>query len=584
MTDIKFLKHLLPLAVSVALFACCDEKTDPVVPNKKPVLTLAEQIAKYKDIKEYVEEYAPGMTVGLGLDAGLYINDPVYKTVADRNFQIFTMGNAMKHSSVARPNGKLDFGTIDAFTALVPRDIDLYGHNFLWHTQQQQQYLKSLIAPSAQGGGSSSGQFDNVVSNSGFEQGTDGWSGFWGKFTYALEQPGRDGSGKAIRFTIGSDCVNMWDAQLFWTLNDYLVKGETYCYEFYARSDSGLTCQFLGQNADYDGIYKDMFTPGNDWTYFCGEFTLGENELADIERIGLQFGGEPGSKIWFDDFRFGKKNAQAASARSVNKTPEEKKEILLGAMESWIRQMAEHMGDRVVAWDVINEPIADGSNAWRGINNVFNGQDKAPVEGSSLNLNWASDHWYWGYYIGKEYAVKAFEYARKYCAPGAKLYVNDYNLEISPGKLDAIIAFANYIDSNNSTGAPLVDGLGTQMHVNVSVRKEQVDEMFRVMAATGKLVRITELDVAIGTEHPTLQQLNAQANTYKMIVRSYMENVPEAQRSGITLWTLSDAPGEHLYWLKGDSPNLFDANYVRKEAYKYFCDGIAGRNLAEDFN
>lgn len=36
-------------------------------------------------------------------------------------------------------------------------------------------------------------------------------------------------------------------------------------------------------------------------------------------------------------------------------------------------------------------------------------------------------------------------------------------------------------------------------------------------------------------------------------------------------------------WLKGDSPDLFDANYVRKEVYKYFCDGIAGRNLAEDF-
>ena len=375
----------------------------------------------------------------------------------------------------------------------------------------------------------------------------------------------------------------MWDAQLFWTLNSYLVKGETYCYEFYARSDSGLTCQFLGQNAEYDGIYKDMFTPGTDWTYYYGEFTLGENELGDIERIGLQFGGEPGSKIWFDDFKFGKKNPQSASARSVNKTPEEKKEILLGAMESWIRQMAEHMGDRVVAWDVINEPIADGSNAWRGINNVFNGQDKAPVEGNTLNLNWASDHWYWGYYIGKEYAVKAFEYARKYCAPGAKLFVNDYNLEISPGKLDAIIAFANYIDSNNSTGGPLVDGLGTQMHVNVSIKKEQVDEMFRIMAATGKLVRITELDVSIGTEHPTLQQLNAQANTYKMIVRSYMENVPEAQRSGITLWTLSDAPAEHIYWLKGDSPNLFDANYVRKEAYKYFCDGIAGRNIADDF-
>ena len=81
-----------------------------------------------------------------------------------------------------------------------------------------------------------------------------------------------------------------------------------------------------------------------------------------------------------------------------------------------------------------------------------------------------------------------------------KLYVNDYNLETSPNKLAALIDFVKYIDENNATGQPIVDGIGTQMHVTASsITREQIDAMFQTMAATGKLVRVTELDVAIGT-------------------------------------------------------------------------------------
>lgn len=56
-------------------------------------------------------------------------------------------------------------------------------------------------------------------------------------------------------------------------------------------------------------------------------------------------------------------------------------------------------------------------------------------------------------------------------------------------------------------------------------------------------------------------------------------NVPEAQQSGITIWSLSDNEVEHEYWLKGQVPNLFDKDYKRKWAYKGFCDGIAGEDL-----
>ena len=38
---------------------------------------------------------------------------------------------------------------------------------------------------------------------------------------------------------------------------------------------------------------------------------------------------------------------------------------------------------------------------------------------------------------------------------------------------------------------------------------------------------------------------------WQMIVESYKANVPAAQQSGITIWSLSDNEAEHEYWLKG---------------------------------
>lgn len=69
-----------------------------------------------------------------------------------------------------------------------------------------------------------------------------------------------------------------------------------------------------------------------------------------------------------------------------------------------------------------------------------------------------------------------------------------------------------------------------------------------------------------------------------MIVDSYKANVPEAQQSGITVWSLSDNEAEHEYWLKGQVPNLFDSDYKRKWAYKGFCDGLAGQDIGLTFS
>lgn len=459
-----------------------------------------------------------------------------------------------------------------------------------------------------------------------FEGGTTGGWGSWGsnKESAEVEEGTGYNNSKALALKNKGD-GNAWEAQCAYTFDDALQEGKKYIIQFYAKSSSAAgELQFQYQNGttySSQGGYN-TFSVGTDWVK-C-EFTF-TPAYDDANRIILNF-GKVGGTYYIDNIKFGLAKDQNAAARGIQyiqasngkarkvtrasrkyyvlKTPAEKQAALEGAMEAWVSGVAKHLAEKNVVpygYDVINEPIADGSNKYRGIDEgIFGGTwtedeqtmyDAAPVEteADGLTLNWGSNHWYWGYYV-KDYPVKAFQLARKYLPAETKLFVNDYNLETSPNKLDALIKFVKEIDEKN--GSPIVDGIGTQMHVtlsssddaeknaaNIAALKEQVDAMFQTMAATGKLVRVTELDLSLGTASPSSNQYKAQSDAYRMIMESYKANVPAAQQSGITIWSLSDNEAEHEYWLKGQVPNLFDKDYKRKWAYKGFCDGIAGEDL-----
>ena len=471
---------------------------------------------------------------------------------------------------------------------------------------------------------------DNVLAGdaSDFEGGTTGSWGSWGSNKESAEV--EDGAGynnsKGLALKNKGD-GNAWEAQCAYTFDDALQAGKKYIIQFYAKSTSAAgELQFQYQNGSTyasQGGYN-TFSVGTDWVK-C-EFTF-TPAYDDANRIILNF-GKVGATYYIDNIKFGLAKDQTSATRGIQyvlarngkarkatragskmyyvlKTPAEKQAALEGTMEAWVSGVANHLKEKNVVpfgYEVINEPIADGSNMYRGLSEgAFGGTwtdddgntqyDAAPTEddANGLRLNWGSGHWYWGYYV-PDYHVKAFQLARKYLPADTKLFVNDYNLETSPKKLEALIKFVKEIDEKN--GSPIVDGIGTQMHVtlncsdnaekntaNIAELKTKVDAMFQTMAATGKLIRVTELDLSLGTGTPSSNQYKAQSDAYRMIVESYKANVPEAQQSGITVWSLSDNEAEHEYWLKGQVPNLFDKDYKRKWAYKGFCDGIAGEDL-----
>ncbi len=780
----KFKPIILPVAASMMLLTGCDDQLmewgrpdgENAVTAADIPLAVKEVLANYKDIKTYTAQYTPDIKVGVGASAGMYLNTeeyPSYRNLVDANFNMITMGNAMKHDALVSNSGALDFTTVDNLFDNMPSDMSLYGHVLMWYQQTRQTYLRSLIAPTlvvesdsdistllggdganfdggtlgswsswgsnkvsvevvagagedgsaavvltnagdgnawdaqfaytldapldmnteytirfkakstsaaghlqfqyqngttygSQGGyndfsvgtgwttcefsftpgyddvdriiinfGKVSGSYtidniefgtkvedpmENVLAGDAhdFEGGTSGGWGSWGNSSSSEVVAGAGMEGSAgLVLTNPADGAGHYVAQCAYTFDDYLDNGKTYIVQFYAKSSSAAgQLQFQYQNGTTYGSQGgyNTFAVGTDWTLCEYEFTAGYD---DINRILINFGAV-GATYYIDNIKFGlaknqpsaaslKTRAQtrAASSYYILKTAEEKREALLGAMDSWIKGIGDHLKEKgvvPVGYDVINEPITDGTYLVRGVDDgAFGGSttdddgnvtyDSAPEESeeTGLTLNWGSNRFYWGYYV-PDYAVQAFRMARQYLPAETKLFVNDYNLETSPGKLAALINFVNKIDADN--GSPIVDGIGTQMHVSISPTddaennetvlaelKSQVDQQFQTLAATGKLIRITELDISLGTSSPSSAQYEAQSDAYQIIIRSYLDNIPQAQQSGFTIWGVSDNDAEHEYWLTGEKPNLYDASYLRKWAYKGVCDAIANEDL-----
>lgn len=403
--------------------------------------------------------------------------------------------------------------------------------------------------------------FVNLITNGDFEGGTlDGWGGYGNGSSRAVsaEGEGFGDTGYAMVLT-NPTAANAWEAQQVFTFDQPLELGTEYTCTFWVKATSSVILQFEIQNADYAGDYYGGINVGTTWTQVTRTVIPSTD---DKTKFIFDF-GEAAATYYIDDIVLTSGETGGGSGPTiVEKTEEEKKEIIGAAMEDWISKMVGHYKSDVHAWDVVNEPMKEGGSL---------------RDGNIPEL--ADDEFYWVKYLGEDYAVTAFKLARQYGNPTDKLFINDYNLEYSLEKCDGLIQYTQYIESQGAT----VDGIGTQMHVSYDSDKDKIVQMFQKLAASGKLIKISELDVRLGTNSPTNDQLAAQAEMYRFIIEKYIEHIPSAQQYGITIWGISDNEQEHEFWLPDESPNLWDANYNRKLAYKGAADGLAGRDVSEDF-
>ncbi len=388
----------------------------------------------------------------------------------------------------------------------------------------------------------------SIITNSDFENSTDGWGG-WGNgstMERSAEGEGYGDTGYAFTFTNPS-AVNNWEAQIAYDLPT-LEMGATYVVNFKVKASSASTINAVLQSPDYSSDSFGSFNVLEDWEEYTLQTTVTKE---DRNRFLISYGDFAGT-IYIDDVTLSRVNPNAGGV--IEKTPEEKEEIITGEMERWIAGMMEVSNDYVHAWDVVNEPMDDGS----------------PFElKTGVGRELAADEFYWQDYLGKDYAVKAFELARQYGNPEDLLFINDYNLEYNLDKTRGIIDYVEYIESEGAT----VDGIGTQMHISIDSDRDKVAEMFQLLAETGKLVKVSELDVRTNVSEATDEILQQQADMYSYVVEAYKEHVPQSQRYGITVWGVTDSPDD-ANWLPGEFQGLWDVNLTRKPAYKSFAEAL----------
>lgn len=284
------------------------------------------------------------------------------------------------------------------------------------------------------------------------------------------------------------------------------------------------------------------------------------------------------------------RSVKVCKVEKLNKipvTPEEKAEILTAEMERWIKGMMEATAGQVKAWDVVNEAISGGPWGQR-----YDLQHAATGSGDQSNK------FYWQDYLGDNFVRIPVKFARKYFAENGgnpeelKLFINDYKLESDRDDNQKLKSLIQWIEQWESDGETKIDGIGSQMHIKCYMNPEtqasneqHVVKMLELMAATGKLVRITELDMGlcdengntVKTEDVTFEQHQAMAKFYKFVIDKYFEIVPLSQQYGICQWAQTDSP-EGSGWRPGEPIGLWDLNYSRKPAYGGFADGLAGKS------
>ncbi len=211
-------------------------------------------------------------------------------------------------------------------------------------------------------------------------------------------------------------------------------------------------------------------------------------------------------------------------------------EALRAAIETHIRTLVGRYRGRIVAWDVVNEAVAEDGSGLR--DTVFRQK------------------------LGEGYLDLAFRTAHE-ADPDALLVYNDYGAEGGGRKSDEVFALVRRL---RERGVP-VGGVGLQMHVVAQNRPPggEIAANMRRLAELGLVVNVSEMDVRIrDVAGDNRSRLDVQRREYEDIVAVC---VVEPRCHAVTFWGFTD----HYSWIDSffgpDDPLLFDDAYVAKPAF-----------------
>ena len=405
---------------------------------------------------------------------------------------------------------------------------------------------------------------------------------------------GKDGT-RGIKVTSPAGAAEDWDTQ-FWIVFDDPLPADTkmhVAFDYKASRDASADTQAHynpGEYQHWECAGSPSFT--TDWQRWERDVTVsgdmaGANGLKSIA-FNLSKDKDNTVDFFFDNIKVTIEQ-EIDTSDGIPQTAEELRDTLTYAMDKWISGMmnACKSEDGVVlvkAWDVVNEAISGEDSDGDGIYDL----QHRNIKPKDLKKN---DDFCWQDYMGDlAYVRTAVRLARQYGGDDLKLFINDYNLESDWDQNKKLKSLIKWIEKWEEDGTR-IDGIGSQMHISFYAnaqtqesKKNAIVNSFKLLAETGKLVRVSELDMgyvdeegnSVKTVNMTEEQHHQMAEFYTWIIQQYKEIIPAAQQWGICQWCITDSP-TNSGWRAGEPVGLWDLNYNRKHTYAGFVNGLSGK-------
>ena len=561
--------QLLLLVACLAAPAMAQEKFELGKPNNEAYRYLDQ----YKGLKEYIDhEKYPNFKLGIATEN---LNNSLVKSLISKNASETVAGNAMKMGSVVDGNGNMNFNNVKTFVNTATNaGVSVYGHTLAWHSQQPKGWLLKLMADKTDPNGEAT--YTEIASKNFTTDKTVGWKASESDYGYSIKFDATNG------LKVTTTKSYSWEVQFVPMENIVLEKGKSYKMTMTVKgSKSG---KLDGRLGDWGGGANFSINFTTDWKdveatvkpTMDGNFILLHvpNYVGDVYIKSITFEG----------------NKQP----TIPQTQQERHDTLVYAMDKWIKGMMNACDGKVKAWDLVNEAISGGDNDGDG---YYDLQHSDGYKNGTWDVG--GDAFYWQDYMGDlEYVRQACRLARKYGPEDVKLFINDYNLE---GTWDLttkdgiraskkLWALVNWIKKWEADGVTKIDGIGTQMHISFNKNtnaqnnlKTAITGMFQLMAKSGKLVRVSEMDMgyndangkSVSTSKMTESQHKEMADFYEWIIKEYFRIIPAAQQWGICQWCATDSP-ENSGWRANTPVGIWDINYYRKHVYAGFVRGLNG--------
>ena len=525
----------------------------------------------YKALKEYIDySKYPNFKLGAGTTVNTYLSNSTYKSMINNNFTETVAGNAMKMASCVDGNGNMNFTNVKKYVNAADKSgINVYGHTLAWHSQQPKAWLLKLLADKKVDGGE---EVWKTAANKDFRSDkTVGWKASETEWGYSINFSSTDG----LKVTTTKSYP--WQVQFVPMSDIALTSGKTYTMTMTVKgTGSG---KLDGRVGDWSGGANFSLNFNTEWNDVKVEVkpTLANNFilLHVVNYVG---------DVYIKNIKF-----EGYEGQTRPLTQEERHDTLVWAMDKWIKGMMEACDGKVKAWDLVNEAVAGADNDRDGYYDLQHSEGYA--QGT---WDVGGDAFYWQDHMGDlEYIRQACRLARKYGPEDIVLFINDYNLESDWDNNKKLKSLINWIEKWEADGVTKIDGIGTQMHISCFENnthqnniKKHITQMFQLMANSGKLVRVSELDMGYvrgsnrwGASSKTNELTEAEhkkmADFYEWIIKEYFRIIPADQQWGICQWCTTDAPA-NSGWRGGEPVGIWDINNYRKHVYAGFVRGLNG--------